>query len=531
MATTIRIKRRASGAAGAPAALKSAEMAHNEIDNTLYIGKGDDGSGNATSIAVIGGAGAFMTLTGPQNVSGLKTFSAVPQATSDALAANELVRKSQFDTALAGKANATHAHAIADVTGLQAALNGKQPLDATLTSLSDWTGTVSSSKYLLSTVGGGTVTGVLVTPFAETLLDDADASTALATLGAAPLASPGFTGTPTAPTAANGTNTAQIATTAFVRATRLDQLALPTADVPMSSRKITGLADPASAQDAATKNYVDLAVQGLDPKASVVAATTGNIATLSGTMTIDGIALVAGDRVLVKDQTTTAQNGIYVVAAGAWSRASDADTWAKIVSAYLFVEKGTVNADNGFICTVDPGGTLGTTAATFVQFSGAGQIVAGAGLTKTGNQIDVATASSARILVNADSIDLATTGVGAGTYKSVTTDVYGRITGGSNPTTLAGFGITDAQPKDATLTSLSTWTGTVTSAKFVFWTSGGGTVTGALASTFMLGALAAADAAAARTTFGLGSMAPQAANNVAITGGTIDGVIFDGGTF
>jgi hypothetical protein len=98
----------------------------------------------------------------------------------------------------------------------------------------------------------------------------------------------------------------------------------------------------------------------------------------------------------------------------------------------------------GFLCTVDLGGTLGTTSITFVQFSGAGQVSAGAGLTRTGNTLDVVTASSARIVVNADSIDLATTGVGAGTYRSVTVDTYGRVTGGTNPTTLSGYGITDA---------------------------------------------------------------------------------------
>jgi len=213
--------------------------------------------------------------------------------------------------------------------------------------------------------------------------------------------------------------------------------------IAMNTSKITGMGDPTSAQDAATKNYVDNTAQGLDAKASCVAATTANI-TLSAPQTIDGVSVLTGDRVLVKDQTSPAENGIYVAAAGTWSRSTDADTWVELTSAFTFVEAGTVNADNGFVCTVNPGGTLGSTAVTWVQFSGAGQITAGAGLTKTGNTLDVGTASSSRIVVNSNDIDLATTGVGASTYQSVTVDTYGRITAGTNPTTLAGYNISDA---------------------------------------------------------------------------------------
>jgi len=213
--------------------------------------------------------------------------------------------------------------------------------------------------------------------------------------------------------------------------------------IAMGNNKVTGLATPTADADAATKAYVDSVAQGLDVKGSCRAATTGNI-TLSGTQTIDGVAVVAGDRVLVKDQSTSSQNGIYVAAAGAWSRASDADTWAELVGAFTFVEDGTVNDNSGWVCTVAPGGTLGTTAVTWERFSGAGQINAGTGMTKTGNTLNVNTASSSRIVVGADEIDLATTGVTAGTYKSVTVDQWGRVTAGTNPTTLAGYGITDA---------------------------------------------------------------------------------------
>jgi hypothetical protein len=574
MANVIRIKRRASGNAGAPAALKSAELAHNEVDNTLYVGKGDDGSGNATSVVALAGSGAYADLSTTQTVGGAKTFSIVPKSSQDASGATDLVRKAQLDSGLAGKAATSHAHAIADVTGLQTALDGKlDDSQATVFGLSllddadaasarttlglgtaatssasafagashshaigDVTGLQTALDGKAATSHGhaiGDVTGL------QTALDGKAASAHAHAIGEvtglqtaldakSPVASPALTGTPTAPTAANGTNTTQLATTAFVRATRLDQLAQPTADVPLNSRKITGLADPTAAQDAATKNYVDLAVQGLDPKQSVKAASTTNIATLSGTMTIDGVALVAGDRVLVKEQSTASANGVYVVAAGTWTRAADMNAWDELVSAYLFVEQGTVNADMGFLCTVDPGGTLGTTAVTFVQFSGAGQVVAGAGLTRTGNTLDVVTASSARIVVSADSIDLATTGVGAGTYRSVTVDTYGRVTAGSNPTTLTGYGITDAQPLDATLTALA---GLATAADRLPYATGADTFALATFTAFGRSLVDDADAAAGRTTLGLGTLATQAANSVAITGGSIDGVTIDGGTF
>jgi len=216
---------------------------------------------------------------------------------------------------------------------------------------------------------------------------------------------------------------------------------------------------PTSDNHAATKLYVDNVVSGLDYKQSVKAATTANI-TLSGTQTIDGVSLIAGDRVLVKNQTTASQNGIYVVATGAWPRSSDANSDAEVTSGmYVFVEQGTTQADSGWILSTEDPLVLGTTALSFTQFNGLGQLIAGAGLTKNGNTLDVGTASTGRIVVNADSIDLATAGT-AGTYRSVTTDAYGRVTAGTNPTTLAGYGITDAQPLDADLTAIAGLAGT-----------------------------------------------------------------------
>jgi hypothetical protein len=140
---------------------------------------------------------------------------------------------------------------------------------------------------------------------------------------------------------------------------------------------------PSASTDIANKLYVDTVAQGLDAKASCIAATTANI-TLSGTQTVDGIVLIAADRVLVKDQTLSQNNGIYLCAAGAWTRTTDADTWDELTSAFTFIEQGTVNADCGFVCTANAGGTLGTTALPWSQFSGAGSYTASTGLTLTG---------------------------------------------------------------------------------------------------------------------------------------------------
>lgn len=162
--------------------------------------------------------------------------------------------------------------------------------------------------------------------------------------------------------------------TAWVTLGNLNQMTA-TGAVSVNNQLISSVATPISASDAATKGYVDSMAQGLDAKLSVVAATTTQI-TLSAPQTVDGIAVVAGDRVLVRAQTAPAENGIYVVAAGAWVRSTDTDVWTELPGAFTFVEKGTTYADTGWLCSVDAGGTLGTTAITWTQFSSAGLITA-----------------------------------------------------------------------------------------------------------------------------------------------------------
>ena len=158
----------------------------------------------------------------------------------------------------------------------------------------------------------------------------------------------------------------------------------------LGGNAITNLAAPVSGADATNKAYVDAAINGLSWKNPVIAATTATIA-LSGAQTIDGISVVAGQRVLVKDQTAPAQNGIYIVSAGAWSRSLDMDSTTPLdefSSAAVFVLQGTVNVSRGFVET-SLVVTVGTDPVTFVQFSTAGSYSGGSGISISGSTISV----------------------------------------------------------------------------------------------------------------------------------------------
>ena len=237
MANVIRIKRRVSGIAGAPSALKSAELAHNEVDDTLYIGKGDDGSGNATSVVPLAGKGAFVDLTNAQTIAGAKTFSTAPRSSQDASGSTDLVRKSQLDTLLTAKAPlaspgftgtptaptaapATNTTQIATTAFVQDALAGVGAGDM-LKSVYD---TSNNGKVDTAEIAEAVAwTGVTGKPSSFPPAAHAHPTSEVTGLDAAlaakaPLASPALTGTPTAPTATAGTSSTQLATTAFVAA-------------------------------------------------------------------------------------------------------------------------------------------------------------------------------------------------------------------------------------------------------------------------------------------------------------------------
>lgn len=432
MANTIRIKRRANGGgSGAPTTLANAELAFNEQTNILYYGTGTGGAGgSATSVIAIAGSGAFAPLASP-------AFTGVPTAPTPA--------SSDDSTTIA-----TTAFVKANITGgTVQSVTGTSPIQST----------GGTNPVISIDTASGSQAGALSSTDWTTFNNKA------------PTASPTFTGTPVAPTASSSDSSTQIATTAFVKSVPLNSFTAPTGDVSLNSHKITSLATPTADTDAANKAYVDSVAQGLNVKQASFATTTGNI-TLSGLSTQAGgdwaSSLTAGDRILVKNQTAQAENGIYVADSSTWTRASDANTWAELISAFTFVSTGATEADTGWVCTVDAGGTLGTTPVTWAQFSGAGTYTAGTGLTLTGNQFSITN-----------------TAVTAGSYGSASKTLTATVNAQGQLTALADTNIAIAN------TQVS----------------------------------------------GLGTMSTQDANNVAITGGSIEnlttfnGITIDGGTY
>ena len=301
----------------------------------------------------------------------------------------------------------------------------------------------------------------------------------------AKIADPTFTGAPKAPTPTAGDSSTRIATTAFVTTAllpssqavgtvlaapalssgtpsyralvasdiptltaskisdfdaqvnthRLDQLQPPSSAIAFNAQRITGLADPSSAQDAATQNYVlsqiTARLQGVDWKMSVKVVATGNL-NLSGLQTVDGISLLVGDRILVAGQSSGTGNGLYVVASGAWTRSVDMPTGAvDDLGTSVMVAEGTNYANTQWALAFDGSNqtvTVGTTPMVWTQISGVGQISVGTGLSKSGNTLSISTTYTGQ-----NSITTLGTVV-TGTWNA---SVIGVIYGGTGITTYA----------------------------------------------------------------------------------------------
>jgi hypothetical protein len=211
----------------------------------------------------------------------------------------------------------------------------------------------------------------------------------------------------------------------------------PAADLSMAGFKLTSLGSPSADTDAANKGYVDSVAQGLDTKASVVAATAvaGTLATsFANGQVVDGVTLATTNRILIKNQADATENGIYTVnASGAPTRSTDMDNGSEFPGAYVFVEQGTVNGDTGWVCTNNAPVTLGTTNIVWTQFSGAGTYTANNGVVLNGSVFSFAPRSGYGLQTGSSGaeVKLATTSglnlssdlaVGAGNGISVLTN-------------------------------------------------------------------------------------------------------------
>ena len=224
---------------------------------------------------------------------------------------------------------------------------------------------------------------------------------------------------------------------------------------------------PGNANDAASKSYVDATANGLDVKNSVRAATTaaGTLASdFENGDAVDGVTLATNDRILIKDQADGSENGIYTVnASGAPTRATDFDADSEVTAgAFTFVEEGTVNGDTGHVLSTNGAITVGTTAITFTQFSGAGLLTAGTGLTKTGNTLNAIGGDGITANANDLAVDIAASSalhISGGALdvtvdlSDSTNDVTGTLAAGNGGTGVTSLGnITDAGSSRVTIT-------------------------------------------------------------------------------
>src|SRR5215813_14609786 len=219
----------------------------------------------------------------------------------------------------------------------------------------------------------------------------------------------------------------------------ISSLAVPIVALNMNGQKITSLGTPTAGTDATTKAYVDGAISGLAWKDTARVGSTANVVVATGGLiAVDGVTVAAGDRVLLKNQTAPAENGIYVAASGAWARATDAAAAGDLLNAAVFVSEGTVNKDTAWVMTTDAPITVGSTGLTWVQFGGPTAYVGGAGLTLTGNTFDVGAGTG--ITVAADTVAVDTTVIATRTYVDTGSGVAHKyaaaLTGTSSPETV-----------------------------------------------------------------------------------------------
>ena len=387
------------------------------------------------------------------------------------------------------------------------------------------------------TVTGGTLTSVAIDGSTNTLTNIANASlvNSAVTIGSNSVSLGGslstFNGVSISGSANTLTNIGNSSLTNSSLTVGTTNIALGATSLTLGG--LTSVAvtqDPVSALQLATKQYVDAVAQGLDAKASTVNATTANLtatysngtagvgATLTNSGTLaafasDGITNTVGDRVLVKNQTTAAQNGIYTVTtvgsvSVAWvlTRSTDMNTWVNVPNSYVWVETGTLYGDTGWVCTSNAGGTMGTTAITWVQFAGAGSYTAGTGLTLSGTQFSITN-----------------TAVTAGSYGSAT-QVGTFTVNAQGQLTLAGN--TTVTPAVGSITGLGT--GVATALAVNVGTAGAFVVNGGALGTPSSGTLTNATGLPVST--GISGLGTGVATALAVNVGTAGAFVVNGGT-
>jgi hypothetical protein len=272
---------------------------------------------------------------------------------------------------------------------------------------------------------------------------------------------------------------------------------------------------PTNGNDVVNKTYLDYFAAGLSWKQPVLCATTANI-TLTGLQTIDGVTVVAGDRVLVKNQSTASQNGIYLASATAWSRAPDADTWNELISAITFIETGSTLTGTAWYCTAQPGGTIGTTAINWSNFSVAASYSAGTGLTLTTGVFSITN-----------------TGVSAGAYGSASKTLTATVNAQGQLTVLAASDIAIANTQVSGLGSMSTQAAsavTITGGTINGTTIGGSVAAAVTATTFNGAGTGLTGTASALSIGGNAATASSATTATNIAGGAVGSIPYQTAT-